>query len=455
MLNLIEHLPVELVGTHVLGYLSIKDIVMLERACGSKKSQHCFLENLLHRPPVVLPSSKHRDILALKWFEKRRSKITSLSIQLERGAPSLHVNNIIVENFNLEIDSGMTMERCSHFIQSNTGNLVETIDIYGYHSKEVLEQLSACTGNVKKLKIKNSDIDWLSISLLEKWNLNEIIFDGCSITLPSLLLIVQTCTELTSIKLHSTSVDDAAVFAIAQHCPKLEILRLSRYCQITYNSLLTLSNYKLPLKELVIPRIPDIPTVDAAGRCSHALSCIRVLNTCYMQQNDQDASMFIPYMTGLTSVDLRYYRDEYIPLLTQYCHKLTTILALSSNYTLESIMSLCRVNPLLQSLFSYVDYGITDTALIELIHTCPHIHTLYLPYETAITDIGILALSEHCPQLQELEIYNCHQITEAAVLQLLQRCRKLTRLDVSSSSLSKETWTQLDRNTQKRVSRWK
>ena len=454
MLNLIEHLPVELVGTNVLGYLSIKDIVMLERACGSKKTQHCFLELLLHRPPVVLPSSKHRDILALKWFEKRRSKITSLSIQLERGAPSLHVNNIIVENFNLEIDSGMTMERCSHFIQSNTGNLVETIDIYGYHSKEVLEQLSACTGNVKKLKIKNSDIDWLSISLLEKWNLNEIIFDGCSITLPSLLLIVQTCTELTSIKLHSTSVDDAAVFAIAQHCPKLEILRLSRYCQITYNSLLTLSNYKLPLKELVIPRIPNIPTADIACRCSHALSCIRHLNTDNLYRNSQDATILLTYMTELTSVVLNYSNDPYLPLLTQYCHKLTKVTVHSDVLHVTDILSLCLANPLLQALFSYVDYGLTDTALIELIHVCPHLHTLELPYETAITDIGILALSEHCPQLQELEIHNCHQITESAVLQLLQRCRKLTRLVVSSSSLSKETWTQLDKNTKKRVGRW-
>ena len=50
-------------------------------------------------------------------------------------------------------------------------------------------------------------------------------------------------------------------------------------------------------------------------------------------------------------------------------------------------------------------------------------------------------------------IRECIQVTETAVLQLLQRCRKLTRLEVSSSSLSEETWTQLDKNTQKRVSR--
>ena len=40
MFNLLEDLSVELMGVNVLGYLSLKDIIMLERACGSKKSRH-------------------------------------------------------------------------------------------------------------------------------------------------------------------------------------------------------------------------------------------------------------------------------------------------------------------------------------------------------------------------------------------------------------------------------
>ena len=149
-------------------------------------------------------------------------------------------------------------------------------------------------------------------------------------------------------------------------------------------------------------------------------------------------------MTGLTSVYLSC--DSYIHLLTQHCHKLTKITV--DEYS--DILSLCLANPLLQELH-YCSFGITDTALIELIHACPHIHTLCLPNSHTITDTGILALSEHCPQLQELDIYNCHEVTEAAVLLLLQRCHKLNKLLISSRSLSKETWAQLDKNTQKRV----
>ena len=136
-----------------------------------------------------------------------------------------------------------------------------------------------------------------------------------------------------------------------------------------------------------------------------------------------------------------------------YCRYLTTV-SVSHYHCMDytAILTLCLGSIYLDHILFHCCMDITDTVLIELIHVCPHLHTLYLPYETDITNIGILALSERCPQLQWLNIENCTQVTEAAVLQLLQCCRKLTRLEVSSSSLSEETWTQLDSNTQKRVS---
>ena len=268
-------------------------------------------------------------------------------------------------------------------------------------------------------------------------------------------VILHTCTELTNIEMYSNNIDDADVIAIAQHCPKLETL-LMRSSYITWTSLLALSERGLPLKELNIGTIPNIPTTDIARRCSHALSRIRYIYTNHINQNDQDANILLPYMTGLTIVYLNNYCHSYIPLLTQHCNKLSKITVLYNNsYPVTDILSLCRANPLLQVVYCYCYYrcSFTDTTLIELIHACPHLHSLRLPYETDITDIGILALSEHCQQLQCLKVRNGKQVTEAAVLQLLQRCRKLTSLEVSNSSLSEETWAQLDKNTQKRVSR--
>ena len=452
MLRLLEDLPVELVGTNVFSYLSLKDVVMLERACGSEKSHQAFMEQIPHRPPVVLPFWKYTNISTLNWFAKSKFRIQSLTVRLPGNNPGLHVKNLQVDYFELFIDSYTTIECLKPLLESNVGYKVRTLEIVGDQNKEVVEQLSACTSNVKQLTIRNSNncMDWLTADILSRWKLKEISFDSA---IHVELLLVLSKTELTSIKLLSNNIDDAAVIAIAQHCPKLETLLLESR-NITWTSLVALSERGLSLKELDIASIPNIPAVDIARRCSHALSCIRNIDINNLHQNGPDASILIPYMTGLTSVRLRYYNCRTsILLLTQHCHKLTIIDVYGNGYPESDILSLCRANPLLEKIYCHCRCDFTDTTLIELIHACPHLHTLYLPNETNITDIGILALSEHCPQQQLLAINKCHKVTEVAVLQLLQRCRKLTRLGVSSSTVSEETWTQLDKNTQKRVRR--
>ena len=454
MLRLLEKLPVELVGTNVLGYLSLKDIVMLERACGSKISHQLFLDLIPYCPPLVLPSCKHTNQSVLDWFSSKKCKIESLTIQIPGDNPGLCMSNLLVLSFDLQINYHSPIERYKFLFDNNVGHKVRSINIKGGHNSEIMEQLSVCTGNVEQLTIIKSynNIYWLTVDILARWKLKNISLDGPAVTTSLVKLMAQTCSELTSIELYTNIIDDAAVIAIAEHCPKLATLLL-RSSSITWTSLLDLSERGLPLEELDIAFIPHIPTANIARRCSHALSCIRHQSIYGLHQNSQDATILIPYMTGLFSVDLNCSYYSYLPLLTQYCHKLTFIEINGSIYAVKDVLLLFRANPLLQVLNFYYHVGITDTALIELIHACPHLRTLYLPYETDITDTGILALSVHCTQLQELSIYECHKVTEAAVLQLLQCCRKLTRLYVSTRSLSEETWTQLDNNSQKRVRR--
>ena len=80
MLNLLEELPLMLVGTRVLNLLRLSDIIMLERACGSQKSHQLFLDLVTLCPPVQLPSCKHKDISCLEWFLRTRCNIKHLLI---------------------------------------------------------------------------------------------------------------------------------------------------------------------------------------------------------------------------------------------------------------------------------------------------------------------------------------------------------------------------------------
>ena len=180
MLRLLEDLPVELVGTNVLGYLSLKDIVLLERACGSKKSHQAFMEQLPHRQPVVLPSSEHTNKSTLNWLAKRQCTIEALTLQFSGENSVLHINKLKVKYFDLYINSYTTIECLNPFLESNVGCKVRSITVSSNQNRQVMEQLSArkkfkqlSTGNVKQLTVRNSNncMDCLSIDILSRWKI--------------------------------------------------------------------------------------------------------------------------------------------------------------------------------------------------------------------------------------------------------------------------------------------
>ena len=454
MLKLINELPVELVGTNVLGYLCLQDIIMLERASASKESHQLFLSWIPYGPSFVFPSDTeicNVYLLILNWFMKRQCALTSIKIRLPCDNPDLTKLRVI--HFDLAVYPNTTMESCKSLIEKHIECKVRSINIKGYQKSEVIERLSSCTRNVELLTLcPNNCMEWLTADVLSRWRLKTIILNGFQITTPLVSLIVKTCFELTYFELQSDNMGDDIVIPIAQYCHKLETLVLISP-KLTWSTLLTLSKRGLPLEELEMGYFPSIPNVDIAMHCSHALSRIRYISTSIIYKDGQDTDILIAFMTGLTSVRLNHHGHYYIPMLTKHCTKLTEIEVEDEKCLVEDIMSLCQANPLLKAFkfYSRKGTGITDTILIKLIHACPHLHTLELSHETTITDMGILALSDHCQGIQRLLIDNCHKVTETAILQLLQSCHQLTRLNAPSSSLPEKSWRRLDRNFQRRV----
>ena len=453
MFNIMEVLPVDLVGCNIFGFLSIYDLVKLERASTSKHSMQLFLHCLSHCLPVRINERKHRNIDLLKWCVQRRCRIYSLYMSFPLRIPVAIIKNLLVERVALRFPFSVTLEDCRNIVDSNLCGKVYMICLEGNQKKEVIQEFSDSINNIEELLINNVSIDnddWLPSNIISRWKKLQTLSIWC---VPFTLLdrLVHTTSILTSINLHD-NVDEAIVTLIAQHCPQLHTL-IFNTSKITYTCFLVLSEHKLPLKELDSSCIPHIPNANIAKRCSYALSCIRTIFTNNLSHTLEEIELIAPYLTGLKYFYLNSKDLCYISVFIFYCRYLTTV-SVSHYHCMDytAILTLCLGSIYLDHILFHCCMDITDTVLIELIHVCPHLHTLYLPYETDITNIGILALSERCPQLQWLNIENCTQVTEAAVLQLLQCCRKLTRLEVSSSSLSEETWTQLDKNTQKRVS---
>ena len=154
MLNLLEELPLMLVGTRVLNLLSLSDIVVLERACGSKKTHQLFLDLIPLRPSFELPSSKHKDISCLEWFMKTGCNIKYLNIHLPGYNPAFH--SLQVDEVELHLQSNVTMEDCKPLFENNLSSRIRSIHVFGKYNKDVIEKLSIFAGNVEKIDIVKS-----------------------------------------------------------------------------------------------------------------------------------------------------------------------------------------------------------------------------------------------------------------------------------------------------------
>ena len=106
------------------------------------------------------------------------------------------------------------------------GHKVISVHISGNQSRDVIVQLSACTSKVTLLHISQSGMDWLTADILSKWKLTDINMECEAVTTPLVSLIVQSCSELTSIELHSHNIYDSAVITITHRCTKLETILL-------------------------------------------------------------------------------------------------------------------------------------------------------------------------------------------------------------------------------------
>ena len=408
MCNILERLPVELVGYKVLGYLNLSDLVLLERASASRELLELFLNLIPYAPPlpIHLSNNQHQNTLILSWIVKRRLRLRFLKINLPGNNPVLNMDNILVENVELRLSRGITKEDSKHFQGNFLCNKINSIIIWGDMNKEIITHICSCIDHVHTLYIPNciNTDDWLTPNILEKWNLKEVCLGNC-INM-SIDPLIPSFSEVTSLTFHDTTMDDTTVLAIAQHCLKLK--RLDFYSSdLKVASLLTLSEHKLPLVWLHLSTIPSIANADIARRCSHALSCIDSLSTGVNFKETQNSSFCIPYMSNVKQLYLTDLKFLYMDLIIEHFCNLRSISVLMGTCSKVKILSLCRGNPSLQELEYYTfshtvvhNHDLfTDHDLIELIHACPHLRKLCLRYETDITDIGILALSEHCPLL--------------------------------------------------------
>ena len=389
MIEFIEQLPTELLCTHMISYLELRDLVKLESAT-SKHSSNQLVILFLPRCSPIDYSSIRGNCKLKSWLVDKKVRIESWPLSLPEDIVCSE-NYTSVNSFDLYI-SGMSSSNIIKHLQSiSIGTRIRTLRPNLRMTVDLMEQLVSYMPNVRKLVCHYTGTDskvesynWLTNKILSTWKLEEFFMSHVSsVTITRMTPYLQ---DVTVMDLSASVMDDAAVTAIAQHCPKLKTLKLWKGTY-TVSSIIELSEQALPLEWLNLPYIPTIPDADTARRCGPALSRIRNSFTSEItKHNNIDTAIHCtPYLTGIQYLTLDSSDDPgLLPLLAQHCHSIECIHLDSYDLSLPDVLALCQANASLEYIQSSVHLPpLTDDMLLALEQSCPRLKFNGLSYEAS------------------------------------------------------------------------
>ena len=167
MLEYLIHLPSDMLGHHILGFLELIDIIQYEKAAASHKSQQLLREILPYCPPIMSSDSFKQVQLqhdALNWFIKRFCRIQFVKIDLE-SLYEVNFEHSIVDNFKLCLKNHSSLSKMGSLQNSCINKNVCCMEIDGYQDPAVMEVLFSLLSNssVRSLDIESSNLSqWIT-----------------------------------------------------------------------------------------------------------------------------------------------------------------------------------------------------------------------------------------------------------------------------------------------------
>ena len=471
----LQSLPRELVGDHIFGFLSLKDLVELDNSFMARSARAEFLELLPYCPPVNIEQSIRPDAYGLSWFKKRKCRILHINLKLQYKN-LLEIDITQVQNISFDISRTLTMNDVDNLILSGIALKIKCVEGKNISNinTEVLNRLLAATPHLNELSLTEHtntalsfldkiafdhitlhtihlSVHHLSSSLIKFFSnhcgklKNLEVFASNSNEDPNILLqtivgkcplledlliytahvpnkrsfnidncmiaIAQICVNLQDIKLHLCSITDMSVLAIAQHCPNLRKLLL-----FSKDSSLTHISL-LALSEHKLPKeklnIPSIPipTADIALRCVHTISRMNS----FIWPVSGDAPGHIHYLAVLKCLNFPSDLSTEIP-----------------ERVLAAITAHCRQ---LES----INVSATNNSSLDLLVTMaknnPNLLSVHLRPGAVLTDVILTEVAKHCPQLTSIEVTDCPLLTDTGLIALSEYCPRLTSIILQNCPL--------------------
>lgn len=406
-MELAENCPL-LKSVDFSGCENVNDMILaaLARGCPSLKSIIIRCDRLAARSRLDTlkyrcPKGSFLD--STNSYRRNRCQVTDFGvIALVEGCPFLEV-----------IDLG--------FCAQVTGASIAAISVFCPLLKVInIESVNLATYTDTVISTLAHGCRQLECIILNHFNIVEHE-DMEEITDEGIYALAQCCPKLQIIDLTGCRlVTDTGIQAIAQGCPFLKILCARDASRVTGASLVALGDGCHHLEEIgfsekstftntdfhfLITQCPKLRTVDCH---MHTLCKQLVASGC-------------PNLQYISLHD-----DVHCALIGGGCHRLEVV-EISQVVTDVGLKALARGSPLLTDI--RVCGGVTDEGLSVLAQCCPLLHTIDLSGCSEVTDAGLLAIAQWCPSLKTIYLNDTY-VSIAAVNVLIASCPRLMFIGV-------------------------
>ena len=274
--------------------------------------------------------------------------------------------------------------------------------------------------------------------------------------------IVQHCPKLQRIW-PLTAVSDSGVLVMANNCPMLTELDLSRNDKISDASVVPLLQNCRCLKQINLMFVRNITNsaVQEIRNSSQHLNYF-VIAGCPLVTDDGIA-LVAQHCNRIEHLILSQYGDIAVTAVARGCsllqnitlHECTNVSDLSIRAIAEGCPALSclniscshRPNSLITSggtaaiarctklsrLYLVGVVNVSDVLLIQLGKCCSDLNILFLTECAAITDIGVAALSG-CVILDSLALNSCDAVTDSGVISVMRGCQQIEHLSISRNA---------------------
>jgi hypothetical protein len=243
---------------------------------------------------------------------------------------------------------------------------------------------------------------------------------------------------LIELKLSWTDTSDVGLWAIGEHCSRLEKFELASCPRITDVGLSHIMSGCTALRALDLKRCSQL-----SGACFATMSATDaslqelVLSSC-CSITSENLSIMAERCKKLVSLNLTGIFDAgfAVECIVKNCSQLEHLI-LNSVFGIPCatihLMAECRLP--LQSLFLEGCENVSDEAVCLLAQSCPNLKILSLRF-TNISDVSLIGISKHLTQLTALAIAGCSVISDRGLEAIMVSCKKLEELSISSTPIS-------------------